>query len=209
MAGNLICYPHTNARNLIHDGTLPYSHNAIDAIQSVEGPVVEVGGPTDTGFRQFGNKAVLSSLPIVGNLTDNTGNPDIFFDAKKLPFSNGSIGLFLARCIADADFMGCPSFNTHEKQAKLSALATQEYDAALTDPNYIPKYNLRIAILREMSRALKPGGIVVFEGLNRHDIEFCEAIGWLILNQDPTGTRTPPEQHNINAVFQAPNSAQN
>jgi hypothetical protein len=55
----------------------------------------------------------------------------------------------------------------------------------LANPDYQPIYNLRIDVLKEMTRALVGDGLILFEPLSEKDIEVACALGHRILQKVP------------------------
>lgn len=84
------------------DEMLTPGGEVVDLAKNVQGPMVEIGGPTATYDRLFANMATLSKRadqPIVKvNITDS-GQETIRADANRLPFANNSLGLIFASCL--------------------------------------------------------------------------------------------------------------
>lgn len=171
---SLVRYPFTPA--YASGGALSRAPEVSALVSEARGPIIEVGGPTAAGYNLLGNTALLPGSPIVSNLK-LLPDAHIAFDAKAMPFPDSSVGMFLARCISDADFFAHPSANTGEKQKQLAALAVEEYEQLAADTSFVPVYNLRLSILKEMRRTIKPNGIVIFERLSEQDIMCSEKIG--------------------------------
>lgn len=174
-------YPHTPLH--ASRGMLEDTPHIVEIISEATGPVIEVGGPTSQGYNLLGKTAVLPETPFVSNLNPNTGLVDLIFDAKEMPFPDKSVGIFLARCMSYADFFEHPQI----EQEALGELATNEYDLLLQDNKYNPKYNLRLAILKEMARTTKSGGIVIFERIKSKDISCAEATGLRVVHSPRVG----------------------
>lgn len=179
MSEHHVKYPFFDFR--YHCSSDKLQDTVVAAIKNVNGPIVEVGGPTTRGFRLLQDRPMLPSRPIISNV-DRHEIVDLRASATAMPFANDTVGMFLASHISRVDYSKFPG-STIEFQTMQSEMATQEYAEVLRDANYVPQHALRIGTLQEMHRTLKPGGLVLFECLADRDVEIAEHLGFAVLHQ--------------------------
>lgn len=183
-----VAYPFSDSRFTSSQSPLPEAVQA--EIANAQTPIIEIGGPTERGYRQLAGAAILPSRPIITNVPGFFGtdprNVDRLVDGKAMPFDNSSVGMFLASHISPTDFFERDTIALREpvaSQETWNQLADEEYDIYLSDRTHIPKHNLRIGMLREMTRTLVGNGIILFEAIGPRDIEIAQALGHSVISQ--------------------------
>lgn len=171
-----------NSVPLDRDRYTQQGFNAPQSIKEVKGPLVEIAGPTQGGYRLVDtndlNKKLFVSNKKLGCplFNPNTGeragyigsSVDFRADATKLPFKAGSVGAVFVSCLG-------PLFD---------------------DPQAIPVVALRKSAIEEAGRVLEPNGFLVWQGGSRQDILNAEQQGFKIVEY----TRSDTNSYNI--IFQ-------
>jgi hypothetical protein len=193
MSGSAFVYPCLNMR--FPHSSMKLEEAAASEIANVHGPIVEIGGPTEQGYRLLGDTAIFPSKPLITNVSGFFGNPecvDRLVDGTDMPYDDSSVGMFLASHLSPVDSFKKNStlvgdLDTEESRNSWDRLSDEEYAISLADPTYKPKYNLRISVLKEMTRTLTANGLVLFEAIGQRDIEVAQAFGHRILQQVSVG----------------------
>ena len=84
------------------DEMLTTGGEVVDIAKNVQGPLLEIGGPTATYDCMFANMVELdkrTDKPIVKISITKSGQETIRADANCLPFANNSLGLIFASCL--------------------------------------------------------------------------------------------------------------
>lgn len=155
-----------------------------DALKTIDGPVIEVGGPTDTShfLTDIKNSRVdmhVSNItpghPVYERkkgevkLSKYEGKVDFLADARRMPLADGSIGVLFASCL----------------------------------PNIIES-----EIVPEAERVLKGGGLFIFAGTSDEIIKEAEAAGLqVVVNLRIKSKRSEEERYDV--VFRKPAKPQN
>lgn len=172
------------------------SDTARSEIMAAKGPTIEIGGPTNRGFRLLRQEAILPGELVITNVSGFFGDPDSIdraVDGKAMPFADKSIGMFLASHLAYVDGLrklACIDDNDHEGAAAFDRSAIEEYSICLADPARPATHNLRIGVLQEMTRTLRPNGLILFEGVREKDITIAQALGHTTIQQVPQPGKT-------------------
>lgn len=145
-----------------------------EIVSRIPGPIVEIGGPTASGY-YFLDQMPLPSKPVITNITatpvamydeDAASYVDEVVDGRRMPYGDESIGMFLMSGVSITSdwYMDLPD----EERDKLDGQIDKEYDVAVlemeqvaigaTDPSDV-KYAQRVPIYQEVCRALKSGGL--------------------------------------------------
>jgi hypothetical protein len=175
-------YPYYDQR--YHQSKSQLTPLAEEEIRNAEGPIVEIGGPTKRGFRLLRDSAILPSRPLITNrpgyLGADPSSIDRLVDGKAMPFDDASIGMFLASHISPIDnFKKNADIDSEDEEVrdKFDRRAYEEYELCLADPAYKPASNLRIGMLQEMTRTLRPSGLILLEAIGQNDIRIASALG--------------------------------
>ncbi len=137
-----------------------------EKIEQLEGPFVEVAGPTEGGYTLIDIDALKPREIYISNIfpgaprynTDSDGiesyygNVDFQADARQLPLKDESVGALFVSC-----FPKSPSIAYHGN--------TQGE-------------NQRLIVIQEALRVLRKGGILVWQGGADEDLEFARGIGF-------------------------------
>jgi hypothetical protein len=173
--------------------------------KSLKGPIIEIGGPTDTGY-YFLDGLHLETKPIITNISDNpmpytshasrlAAQVDELMDAANMKYADGSVGVFLmaAMSISSDWWVG---LDDAAKQ-KAAAQFDKEFDIAKLEMGQVaagilsPKkviHAQRVKIYREVYRTLRKGGFFFTDG-GIEEITILKMLGFrlcaLLQYQDP------------------------
>lgn len=137
-----------------------------EKLSKIDGPFVEVAGPTEKGYSivkldDLDKKVFVSNItPGWTEFNDQTGesielkgNVDFQADARELPFKDSTIGAVFCSCLGELH----------------SSSKAVDIKHAL---------KLRIDALKEIFRALKSEGVLVWQGGKEEDVRFAQDIGF-------------------------------
>ena len=178
-------------------------------LSRTDGPIIEVGGTT----KELINPRLLPFPPITTDLNKFRHKPvDIIADGKNLPLKDHSVAVIMADHIGTSDLYGTDirqfidygeEGSRESRQGLVHRRAANEYAKFLNNPDEKVLYNLRIQFMKEMSRVVRPGGLVVFESLNELDTKVAEKLGWKI--EDVFDVRQQRDlTHVFNVIFRVP-----
>ncbi len=188
-----------------------------DRLVDAKGPIIEIGGPTDTGFF-FLSDLDLSSEPIITNISANPSpyaeNPaqiaqqvKQLMDARDMPYEDDSIGVFL---------MAFMSFSS-DWWVELDEAAKEESKVQFERENDIAKLEMgqvalgimksdkvvhaqRIQIYREIYRTLRGGGLFFTDG-SIEDIDILKQLGFKLVAFLQYRDRDAEGWHGLNYEF--------
>jgi hypothetical protein len=157
---------------------------ALDAKQLIEaipadGKILEVAGPTHDGTVFLSRvDARLPARPLVTNLTNPAvfqGLPpyplilpvDAIVDVRRLPRNN--YDLIICSYLTWFD----------ESRPSLDWLYSRLAQVAYAVRYSWSRSNLHISLFREASKSLKPGGLLLIEGLTARDYSFAQHFGFI------------------------------
>lgn len=185
--------------------TLPavFDEATLDIIRNVKGPIVEVGGHA---HEILPSKDILPSEPITSDVgLRRHSEVALLADGKQLPFADNSIALFMADHISNTDLLDAnvrayidSARNRREffkRQDQAGKWSDQEYTIFASDPNAAVRLNLRINFMKEMKRAVEPGGLMLFGHISANDIVVATELGWEVVQKVPT------QQDTYNCLF--------
>ena len=161
---------------------------AFDAKQLVEaipadGKILEVAGPTPDGTVFLAQiDAHLPCRPLVTNIT----NPVIFQGLPPYPLTMPVDEVVDVRRLPreDYDLIIC-SYLTwfDESRPSLDWLYSRLAQVAYVVQYPWSRSNLRISLLREASKSLKPDGLLLIEGLTARDYPFAKHFGFSCIHR--------------------------
>lgn len=166
-------------------------------VAHTKGAIIEIGGPTDLGY-YFLDGVALPVKPIITNLNNNpmpyaenaielAGLVDERIDARKMPFANDSIGIFLMAAMS----LSCDwwvNLSEAEKD-KAEDKIDEEFDKAKMEMGLVATgimasdkaaYAQRVQIYREVRRTLKNGGLFFTDG-SIEDIVILKQLGFKLI----------------------------
>lgn len=172
------------------------------AIDSIPGPILEIGGPSRKGYSLLQGKE-LPSKPIItnvrGSLLDSRGEDSLtaidrlvlraLMDSRKLSVASDSLGMVLASCIDQTDkrTLSVKSRTAGLNKDEVWTLARQMGEQVYSDAlNAIEHHDLtrlaqtespRIGVLVQAARTLKRGGLLDMSSLWPQDIFIANALG--------------------------------
>jgi len=177
------------------------------AIAQAGSPVLEIGGPTESGYF-FLDYRLLPSRAVVGNITDEVygeydsegfmsrrDGVELLIDGRDLPFGDNSLGIVLSAHLPKYD-VGNPVIGPLTKKdfdEKVFNLAISSAKASLEEvirtkvvSNSALAKSLRLAVAEEVYNKLKPGGLY-FTDAETYEANAYEALGFdLIASFDET-----------------------
>ncbi len=174
---------------------------AKDVIAQMEGPIVEIGGPTDDGFFYL-DGVVLKSKPVITNKVPfQTLVEDIelaaqldqqideFFDGRDMPYVDGSLGIVMMSYVTRADDKEFYPEGREPTQEEID-LANKRFDIAEREIEDFLNGNIslneveesyRLKIYEEVMRVLKPGGLFITNS-NKAELKAIEKIGFELIS---------------------------
>ncbi|PIT88818.1 MAG: hypothetical protein COU29_00345 [Candidatus Magasanikbacteria bacterium CG10_big_fil_rev_8_21_14_0_10_36_32] len=169
--------------------------NLTEALNKVNGPLVEIGGPTKEGYELVDFQKLNKQL-LIFNLFPGTpnfespvkdgaaiqvtyfGQVDFIADAFNLPINSNTVGAMFASYFGGAH---CKS------------VALQLRNHIYNSQNFIPpmSYSKEKSLMRRMAmkeawRVLEPGGLIVWQGGDKHDFLYATANGFELLFNGPS-----------------------
>lgn len=182
--------------------------NITEVISSMSDVVVEVGGPTETGYISL-NSIDLKGRPIITNVGTVFGLPGdpltaeeklmmgAMADARRLPLRSGSVGLLLGAHIPKTALTES-GLGYHGRLGEDSKeIVRHAYESAIKKVVYSNgRANLasemhaspRIGLLVEAKRILRSKGVFVMRGVEHRDIALADVLGFDIIGHDPIYT---------------------
>lgn len=181
-----------------------------EAASKIDGPIVEVGGPTLGGYNLL-RGVDLPSKPnmfnIRGSRVEAIGAASLtavdklalsaLADVRALPLANDSLGMMMAANLPGAreevlrEIGTHPDLSNDEKVLRTFDVADNTYkDAAdkleAGDDKGLEAHDApRIAAIAQARRVLKPGGLFVAQGLESRDVAFAKALGLELVMHTP------------------------
>ena len=164
-----------------------------EIIKNTTKPIIEIGGPTESGF-YFLDTNELPSRPVITNITkhppsvnDLTSFVDEIIDALHMPYDNCSVGMFLMSGFSTtSDWY--TSLSEKERTAKEEQII-KEGDLAMLELEQVAigilpvesvRYAQRIPAFCEIYRCLTVGGIFMTDGLLA-EIKLLQTMGFELL----------------------------
>jgi len=163
-------------------------------IENPIGPIVEVAGPTPGGYDVLNYlKLDFPAHTIITNISntiiiDPSGDKptkykvDEVLDIRNYPVRKNYLGMILCSNLT-LDPGQVIVFDSEEEKlsywGKIKPKVLKEYDEYLSRPGGArPKLNQHIALFRYSSKALKSGGLLVFQGIMHKDNEIAASLGF-------------------------------
>lgn len=161
--------------------------NMQKSIDSTSGTILEVGGPSESGF-YFLQGCSFPRKPVITNKSYDGGMQVKFFrelykpyiqrklDIRKNVLHNGSVGVCMSSCL---NILAYEPRRGHQKAWDKKWQELEEEDKALRkDPKIMPKVGLRFILLRHAKDFLEPDGLMVLEGLREQELKYALALGF-------------------------------
>jgi hypothetical protein len=163
----------------------------VEKLKQVDGPFVEVAGPTDGGYKLV-NMQNLGKKVFTSNLWVN-GKIDFQASATELPIKDGKVGALFVSCI------GGIQKNDPEELKKLnkkmtSWRVTNKDEKRYEELAYESKRKLRDTTLQEALRVLEEGGVLIWQGGEKEDYDTASEMGLSVKElkkRTGSGYRTP------------------
>lgn len=168
-----------------------------EIISHLEGPILEIGGPSDQGY-YFLHDVELPSRVIISNVTNtamrfapNAGRLqsmiEKIIDGRKVPYQDNSLGMVLSSHLSRVDEPNLDFSTMTDEQQREWSERLERCEKAIkyaADTGDITKeelkLSLRFGIACEVWRALKPGGIYMTDATDE-EIKVYERIGFTTL----------------------------
>ena len=197
-------YPYAFPSDRLHEYELVGGLSLAEAkevISKVEGPIVEIGGPTDDGYFYLDGVS-LKSKPIITNKVSFQTFPidqdiaaqldqqiDVFFDGRDMPYMDDSLGIVMMSYITRADDAKLFPEGREPTQEEID-LTNQCFDKAdqevqdflednITSEDIKESYILKI--YEEVMRVLRPGGLFITNS-NKSELRALEKIGFKVIS---------------------------
>jgi len=138
--------------------------NLQQKLYELPGPTIEIGGPTRDGYMLLDDIELPQPL-FVSNIQTkqpviDPGELDFMADGCKMPVADNSVGLVLGSGITGISEEYAQ--NRRPGREKVSLAAQQEYEDFIQGRELGTHFNQRIAIIKEVSRILVRGGLMIF-----------------------------------------------
>jgi hypothetical protein len=162
---------------------------AMEAISSTSGPLLEVGGPSHTGFMSIDTEKLPNGL-IVSNI-EHKKEAALLADVRELPFKAKSLGGILMQSMTrmpeeiaraphgrgeDLGWWSLDIMQDISNVGRLLVSAPEDHsgwgDTELTG------YSLRLALLKEARRTIEPNGVFIATSLSGGEIRLAEQLGF-------------------------------
>lgn len=174
---------------------------AKEIISIVDGPIVEIGGPSDGGYLYL-DEVSLKSKPIITNIVPFSTltmdqekakqfdqQIDAFFDGRDMPYEDNSLGIVAMSHITLADDSEFFPEGREPTQSEIDLVnqrfdrVDEEVEAFLTGAIDLDdvKESFRLKIYQEVMRVLKPGGLLISNG-TAIDLQVLEKIGFKVIS---------------------------
>lgn len=162
-------------------GAIQKAKQLIEALPK-DARVIELAGPTPSGNEFLrDNKINLAAKPLITNIE----NPALFYGLppypKQLPVDETADVRHLT--YRDVDMFLCSYLTWFNERGYNKAslwrqlIASLHYKLGYTKSNV----NLHISLFRESAKALKPGGLLLIEGLREDDFMIARKYGFALV----------------------------
>lgn len=174
-----------------------------EKLKEVNGPYVEVAGPTPGGYdlvdiNNLGKKLHVSNA--FSRLAK--GKIDFKANAKELPLKNESVGALFVSCLGGIQRDDPEELKLLEKKVGknwVSNKTAKRYD----ELSYQEKRKLRERALEEAYRSLEDGGILIWQGGEKEDVETAKELNFKIKElKDNKKPGTNREHPSYNFIFE-------
>lgn len=155
--------------------------DAKNLVGESDGPIVEIGGPSDLGYF-FLEGVGLKSKPVITNISDSpapyaqnpqelAGQVQEIVDGRDMPYKDNTVGIFLISYMSSSSDWWTKLDEASKEKA--SAQFEAEADAATLEADQVAlgvlkpgkaKYAQKVQIFSEVYRTLKPHGLLVANG---------------------------------------------
>jgi hypothetical protein len=185
-----------------------HGFNFEQAVSALPGPILEVGGPSTSGY-DFLDDVDLPSKPIMTNFAGSRPEfrgaesltpidalvLDALVDVRALPFADESLGMVMCSSMPQADqqvFREIATTLPPEQQGAATNAAIEksykEAEAAVArdDSKFLRRHGSPVvAAIAQAERTLKPNGLLVMHNLGPRDARIAEALGLELVMHTP------------------------
>lgn len=153
------------------------AYDVLKDINLPDGPILEIGGPTEYGIKMLGNSDLFGDrqLIISNAIPQSSENFHLLAAAGNLPFADESLAVVMVANFSEVDIL--KTHNMHGND-ELHAKALAERALRLMGLREAPEVNLILKVLDETSRVLKPGGILIWESSRCEYDPVAESLGF-------------------------------
>ncbi|HSH18629.1 MAG TPA: hypothetical protein VK978_04555 [Candidatus Saccharimonadales bacterium] len=170
------------------------THEAMQSmVNNVNGPFLEVGGPTEKGYKSLNNITIPNGL-IISNIDNETG-VDMLADVRALPFGARKLGGVVVSCLsripeerANLYPDAATSFSWGDiYQADMYAdnllRNTHNGQVAGWNDSEVMSFSLRLSLLRQARRIVEPRGLLIAQRFSTDEIGLAETLGFEIMTE--------------------------
>lgn len=194
-----------------------WRHETIDldeAFKKTRGPILEIGGPTATGYYYLENRK-LSQKPIITNIDEGMGKVNRIIDGRHLPCDDNSLGVVLSSHIPRYDLLD-PKVHAiklrfirqrvwNHRLKKVNKMIADMFEKNYVHKNAL-KLSLRYAIAAEVFKKLKPGGLYLTDG-RKDEVGVLNLLGFVpiaALDEGSLAKVTDDDEEVYSIVLQKP-----
>lgn len=195
----------------------------IKLLNKVSGPLIEIGGPTKDGYDLVDFKKLNKKLLVFNLFPGNPvfigppgselptrmtylGRVDFVADAFNLPISDNIVGAIFVAHFGGSHFKDLALKLGRKKFSSLSRKIGIPVPRIELPPEKITSLAREKTAMRQMAilevwRVLEPGGLLVWQGGDKHDFRFATRNGFKALFPDATALSALYQNIYYNQVF--------
>lgn len=150
-------------------------------LEATRGVAVEIGGPTENGYRLLNGVYFKNGL-IISNAYPETEDISRIDITASLPFENNSVGCVVSSCLPLIDLTN-PLRDPREINVvikKLDFLASNLSKGVFDNfsPDGLSSISPRTALIKEAHRVLEVGGLFIIKSLLDSELQIIKSLGF-------------------------------
>ncbi len=169
--------------------------NVTSLVSEIRKPIIEIGGPTESGYYFLDQAELPVGLSITNIQSDTSSHMNVelaklvaaTIDGRNMPYEDNSIGMFLMQGLPKTSdwYMELPEAerDEHEDQIIMEmdvALLEMEQVACGSRSPHDVQYAQRVPIYMEVSRCLDAGGLFMTDG-SLTEVLILQRLGFELL----------------------------